>query len=121
MASIPVPPQLLLPTSTAATSPTTATTTPAATLTGQDLGRYPGNGSDPEPWRCKRTDGKKWRCSRDVAPNQKYCERHAHKSRPRSRKHVETPSHNNNYSVHHHHQQRCIEWFMRGGTTTHQG
>ncbi|KAL9166930.1 hypothetical protein ABFS82_05G062600 [Erythranthe guttata] len=144
MASIPVPPQLLLPTScTAATSPTT--TTPVAAVTGQDLVRFPGNGSDPEPWRCKRTDGKKWRCSRDVAPNQKYCERHAHKSRPRSRKHVETPSHNNNYSsVHHHHQQRstplfpptmasstpsssssfdqtrCIEWFMRGGTTTHQ-
>lgn len=46
--------------------------------------------SDPEPWRCKRTDGKKWRCSRDVAPDQKYCERHAHKSRPRSRKPVES-------------------------------
>ncbi|KAL7149785.1 hypothetical protein ABFS83_05G063900 [Erythranthe nasuta] len=132
LASIPVPPQLLLPTSTAATS----STTPAATLTpGQDLVRYPGNGSDPEPWRCKRTDGKKWRCSRDVAPNQKYCERHAHKSRPRSRKHVETPSHNNQQirstplfptmasstpSSSSFDQTRCIEWFMRGGTTTHQ-
>lgn len=47
------------------------------------------NNSDAEPWRCRRTDGKKWRCSRDVAPDQKYCERHSHKSRPRSRKHVE--------------------------------
>lgn len=46
-------------------------------------------GSDPEPWRCRRTDGKKWRCSRDVAPHQKYCERHSHKNRPRSRKPVE--------------------------------
>ncbi|GAA0185867.1 hypothetical protein LIER_33155 [Lithospermum erythrorhizon] len=54
------------------------------------------SGSDPEPWRCRRTDGKKWRCTRDVAPDQKYCERHAHKSRPRSRKHVEIQPHNNN-------------------------
>ncbi|XP_062030727.1 growth-regulating factor 8-like isoform X1 [Rosa rugosa] len=40
---------------------------------------------DPEPWRCKRTDGKKWRCSRDIAPDQKYCERHCHKRRSRKR------------------------------------
>ncbi|GAB2265011.1 hypothetical protein Dimus_000079 [Dionaea muscipula] len=46
-------------------------------------------GSDAEPGRCKRTDGKKWRCSKDVAPNQKYCERHLNRGRPRSRKHVE--------------------------------
>ncbi|KAL0296418.1 UNVERIFIED_CONTAM: Growth-regulating factor 8 [Sesamum radiatum] len=63
------------------------------TTSGLDL-RFSSNGSDPEPWRCKRTDGKKWRCSRDVAPDQKYCERHAHKSRPRSRKHVEVSAHN---------------------------
>ncbi|XP_047319408.1 growth-regulating factor 8-like [Impatiens glandulifera] len=50
--------------------------------------------TDPEPWRCRRTDGKKWRCSRDVTPDQKYCERHAHKNRPRSRKPVETLTHN---------------------------
>ncbi|KAJ6388429.1 hypothetical protein OIU77_026907 [Salix suchowensis] len=53
--------------------------------------------------------GKKWRCSRDVAPDQKYCERHSHKSRPRSRKPVESNTHdfprsmtstiNNNYST----------------------
>lgn len=52
------------------------------------------NAADMEPWRCKRTDGKKWRCSRNVIPDQKYCERHTHKSRPRSRKHVES-SHSN--------------------------
>ncbi|EYU19686.1 hypothetical protein MIMGU_mgv1a021798mg, partial [Erythranthe guttata] len=59
---------------------------------------------DLEPGRCKRTDGKKWRCSRDVAPTQKYCDRHLHRGRPRSRKPVETTSttttlphkHNNN-------------------------
>lgn len=48
-----------------------------------------GDNKDPEPGRCKRTDGKKWRCSRDVAPQQKYCERHMHRGRPRSRKPVE--------------------------------
>lgn len=51
--------------------------------------RWSGNSKDAEPGRCRRTDGKKWRCSRDVAPNQKYCERHMHRGRPRSRKHVE--------------------------------
>ena len=63
-------------------------------VSGVDL-RF-SRSSDPEPWRCRRTDEKKWRCSRDVAPNQKYCERHAHKTRPRSRKPVELPSHNTN-------------------------
>ena len=52
------------------------------------------NAADMEPWRCKRTDGKKWRCSRSAVPDQKYCERHTHKSRPRSRKHVESSQHN---------------------------
>ncbi|XP_059634015.1 growth-regulating factor 3-like isoform X2 [Cornus florida] len=44
---------------------------------------------DPEPGRCRRTDGKKWRCSKDVVPDQKYCERHMHRGRNRSRKLVE--------------------------------
>lgn len=61
---------------------------------------FSGNSSDPEPWRCRRTDGKKWRCSRDVAPDQKYCERHSHKSRPRSRKPVELPNHSVNNNDH---------------------
>ncbi|XP_041028826.1 growth-regulating factor 3-like [Juglans microcarpa x Juglans regia] len=47
---------------------------------------------DPEPGRCRRTDGKKWRCSRDVVAGQKYCERHAHRGRNRSRKPVEIPT-----------------------------
>jgi hypothetical protein len=45
---------------------------------------------DQEPHRCRRTDGKKWRCGRDTVPNQKYCERHMHRGRNRSRKLVET-------------------------------
>ncbi|XP_074559746.1 growth-regulating factor 3-like [Curcuma longa] len=47
---------------------------------------------DPEPGRCRRTDGKKWRCSREVVAGQKYCERHVHRGRNRSRKHVEAPT-----------------------------
>lgn len=44
---------------------------------------------DPEPGRCRRTDGKKWRCGKNVVPDQKYCERHMHRGRLRSRKPVE--------------------------------
>ncbi|XAR69714.1 hypothetical protein NMG60_11001415 [Bertholletia excelsa] len=51
---------------------------------------YWGRGSmDLEPGRCRRTDGKKWRCSRDVVAGHKYCERHMHRGRNRSRKPVE--------------------------------
>lgn len=51
-----------------------------------------GGAGDPEPGRCRRTDGKKWRCSRDAVAEQKYCERHINRGRHRSRKHVETNS-----------------------------
>ncbi|CAL0323725.1 unnamed protein product [Lupinus luteus] len=47
------------------------------------------NNTDPEPGRCRRTDGKKWRCSRDAVVDQKYCERHMNRGRHRSRKPVE--------------------------------
>ncbi|KAF7139950.1 hypothetical protein RHSIM_Rhsim06G0064700 [Rhododendron simsii] len=47
------------------------------------------NNNDPEPGRCRRTDGKKWRCSRDAVPDGKYCERHVNRGRHRSRKPVE--------------------------------
>ncbi|KAJ7278083.1 hypothetical protein O6H91_08G012400 [Diphasiastrum complanatum] len=49
---------------------------------------YPGVASnpDPEPGRCRRTDGKKWRCAREAVPDQKYCDRHIHRGRNRSRK-----------------------------------
>ncbi|KAK2664723.1 hypothetical protein Ddye_003297 [Dipteronia dyeriana] len=50
------------------------------------------NGMDLEPGRCRRTDGKKWRCSKEAVPDHKYCERHLHRGRPRSRKLVEAPS-----------------------------
>ncbi|XP_028806649.1 growth-regulating factor 7 [Neltuma alba] len=81
MASVPVPPNLLIPTAL-----TSASCSPFDS--GFNL-RLSSSSTDPEPGRCRRTDGKKWRCSRDVAPNHKYCERHMHRGRPRSRKPVE--------------------------------
>ncbi|KAA3475344.1 growth-regulating factor 9-like [Gossypium australe] len=48
------------------------------------------NMADPEPGRCRRTDGKKWRCSKNVIPYRKYCEQHMHRGCRRSRKPVET-------------------------------
>ncbi|XP_052202621.1 growth-regulating factor 2 [Diospyros lotus] len=92
VASLPVPPYLLC----------SSDQDPAAAASHSSLGgggcsvfnlslKF-SNSKDPEPGRCKRTDGKKWRCSRDVAPNQKYCERHMHRGRPRSRKPVELHS-----------------------------
>ncbi|CAM8977543.1 unnamed protein product [Rhodiola kirilowii] len=41
--------------------------------------------TDPEPNRCRRTDGKKWRCSRQVFGDSKYCERHMHRGKCRPR------------------------------------
>ncbi|GLT74286.1 hypothetical protein SLA2020_460910 [Shorea laevis] len=52
-----------------------------------------GRKIDPEPGRCRRTDGKKWRCSKEAYPDSKYCERHMHRGKNRSRKPVEvTPA-----------------------------
>uniref|UniRef100_A0A7N0U1A6 Growth-regulating factor n=1 Tax=Kalanchoe fedtschenkoi TaxID=63787 RepID=A0A7N0U1A6_KALFE len=48
--------------------------------------------SDPEPGRCKRTDGKKWRCAKEAMPEYKYCEKHLHRGRHRSRKLVDPSS-----------------------------
>ncbi|XP_030491333.2 growth-regulating factor 1 isoform X14 [Cannabis sativa] len=48
-----------------------------------------GRKIDPEPGRCRRTDGKKWRCSKEAFPDSKYCERHMHRGKNRSRKPVE--------------------------------
>ncbi|KAL6861199.1 hypothetical protein ACP4OV_016899 [Aristida adscensionis] len=47
---------------------------------------------DPEPGRCRRTDGKKWRCSREAHGDSKYCEKHMHRGKNRSRKPVEVTS-----------------------------
>ncbi|KAK8941804.1 Growth-regulating factor 1 [Platanthera guangdongensis] len=53
---------------------------------------------DPEPGRCRRTDGKKWRCSKEAYPDSKYCERHMHRGKNRSRKPVEISLATNTYT-----------------------
>lgn len=77
--------------------------------------RFKG-GVDPEVGRCRRTDGKKWRCTKDVAPNQKYCERHLHRGRPRSRKPVEVLI--NPPSPRHHHQRYATTALPNNTTKT---
>ncbi|OIT37486.1 PREDICTED: growth-regulating factor 1-like [Nicotiana attenuata] len=92
VANIPVPHQLLIPLK--------KSLNPYA-FSGLSSGSYASNwgwgtfhlgftgNTDPEPGRCRRTDGKKWRCSREAVPDQKYCERHINRGRHRSRKPVE--------------------------------
>ncbi|CAN6214663.1 unnamed protein product [Urochloa humidicola] len=100
----PVPHDLVLPLRLAtgvdtapslAFPPHTTTTTTSPTL--GYWGCYGGGGGaqfgrkveDPEPGRCRRTDGKKWRCSREAHGESKYCEKHIHRGKSRSRKPVE--------------------------------
>ncbi|PIN18287.1 hypothetical protein CDL12_09046 [Handroanthus impetiginosus] len=51
----------------------------------------PKSSMDPEPRRCRRTDGKKWRCSRNVVEGQKYCSSHMHRGRLRPRNNLQPP------------------------------
>nr|AIN46596.1 growth regulating factor 3 [Larix kaempferi] len=97
MACVPVPPELIIPIRKSLLSlpqrspplpPQSHHHIPTLTPWSPFHMGFGGN-IDPEPGRCRRTDGKKWRCSRDVVPDQKYCERHMHRGRHRSRKPVE--------------------------------
>ncbi|CAL5432024.1 unnamed protein product [Camellia sinensis] len=88
VAGLPVPPDLLAPIRRSFES-MSARFFPQSTL---GYCSYYGKKIDPEPGRCRRTDGKKWRCSKDVYPDSKYCERHMHRGRNRSRKPVESQS-----------------------------
>ncbi|WOG90434.1 hypothetical protein DCAR_0209678 [Daucus carota subsp. sativus] len=54
---------------------------------------------DPEPGRCRRTDGNKWRCRKDVIPNAKYCERHMHRGRSRKRASQKIKSHDHDDAI----------------------
>ncbi|KZV39702.1 growth-regulating factor 1-like [Dorcoceras hygrometricum] len=86
VANVPVPSYLLVPIKKSLY----AYGTLASNLLGWGPFHLDFSGSnDPEPGRCRRTDGKKWRCSRDAVPDQKYCERHINRGRHRSRKPVE--------------------------------
>ncbi|XP_044480995.1 growth-regulating factor 3-like [Mangifera indica] len=85
MAGLPVPPDLVLPIQKSFDSIS------SRFFHHRTMGYYSfyGKKVDPEPGRCRRTDGKKWRCSKDTYPDSKYCERHMHRGRNRSRKPVE--------------------------------
>uniref|UniRef100_A0A5B7AMF9 Growth-regulating factor n=1 Tax=Davidia involucrata TaxID=16924 RepID=A0A5B7AMF9_DAVIN len=86
MAGLPVPPDLVLPIQKSFES-MSARFFHHPTMS---YCSFYGKKVDPEPGRCKRTDGKKWRCSKDAYPDSKYCERHMHRGRNRSRKPVES-------------------------------
>ncbi|KAK6939750.1 Glutamine-Leucine-Glutamine, QLQ [Dillenia turbinata] len=93
ISNVPVPPYLLIPISKAldAAGFSSFSTMPLRhhTLGWGSFHMGFSSNTDPEPGRCRRTDGKKWRCSRDAVPDQKYCERHMNRGRHRSRKPVE--------------------------------
>eukprot|EP01018_Ginkgo_biloba_P016919 Gb_20443 [translate_table: standard] len=88
VAGVPVPPDLLIPIRKSVISLAAGSHHPNM-MAWNSFHMGFANNADPEPGRCRRTDGKKWRCSRDVVPDQKYCERHMHRGRHRSRKPVE--------------------------------
>ncbi|KAK9072940.1 hypothetical protein SSX86_009376 [Deinandra increscens subsp. villosa] len=83
-AGLPVPSHLILPIWNSVLA--------SITGSGCDRSLYDNykNTMEAEPGRCKRTDGKKWRCGKQVVAGFKYCERHLHRGRSRSRKDVET-------------------------------
>ncbi|KAA8522576.1 hypothetical protein F0562_013063 [Nyssa sinensis] len=93
MANVPVPSNLLIAFKRSL-NPFSFSGSPSGSYAPNSLGwgsfhlGFSGN-TDPEPGRCRRTDGKKWRCSRDAVADQKYCERHMNRGRHRSRKPVE--------------------------------
>ncbi|XP_039041159.1 growth-regulating factor 5-like isoform X1 [Hibiscus syriacus] len=89
VSGVPIPPQLIYSVKTSFDSSLPPNLFPQQ-RTGcgcfqEGYGRKP----DPEPGRCRRTDGKKWRCSKEAYPDSKYCERHMHRGRNRSRKPVQ--------------------------------
>ncbi|KAL3603733.1 hypothetical protein D5086_004592 [Populus alba] len=95
-ANVPIPSNLLIPVRKALDSAGFSSFSgglfkPSALQCGTFHMGFSSN-TDPEPGRCRRTDGKKWRCSRDVVADQKYCERHMNRGRHRSRKPVEGQS-----------------------------
>ncbi|XP_031275273.1 growth-regulating factor 1-like [Pistacia vera] len=92
-ANVPVPPNLLIPIRKSVQPlgmpySSTGSFSPSSYGWGSFHLGY-ATSTDPEPGRCRRTDGKKWRCSRDAVADQKYCERHINRGRHRSRKPVE--------------------------------
>ncbi|EPS64309.1 hypothetical protein M569_10478, partial [Genlisea aurea] len=90
ISGIPIPPDLLFTIRRSLDSSTFLLPQPQQIgWSGFHMGMGFGRKIDPEPGRCRRTDGKKWRCSKEAYPDSKYCERHMHRGRNRSRKPVE--------------------------------
>ncbi|KAI3925312.1 hypothetical protein MKX01_035429 [Papaver californicum] len=96
VSGIPIPPELLFPlkfhhssssSSSLLSSKLFLPSDPQIPWTYYHMGL--GRKIDPEPGRCRRTDGKKWRCSKEAYNDSKYCEKHMHRGRNRSRKPVE--------------------------------
>ncbi|XP_049935824.1 growth-regulating factor 10-like isoform X2 [Nymphaea colorata] len=88
VAGVPVPLHLVLPIWKSVVSSPMSSFSPS-TLSGGGLCFDFRSSMEPEPGRCRRTDGKKWRCSKEVVPDHKYCEKHMHRGKNRSRKPVE--------------------------------
>ncbi|XP_062090543.1 growth-regulating factor 9 isoform X2 [Humulus lupulus] len=90
VSGLPIPLRLLAPISKTLLPPLSTSIFNPYPFTGfSPQGFHCKNMVDPEPGRCRRTDGKKWRCSKNVVHDQKYCEQHMHRGRQRSRKLVE--------------------------------
>ncbi|EFJ24024.1 hypothetical protein SELMODRAFT_442763 [Selaginella moellendorffii] len=89
MAGASVPPELLNPIRRSVALNNLASSHPSLRMGWGNFHLGIPNNPDPEPGRCRRTDGKKWRCSREVVPDQKYCDRHMHRGRNRSKKNAE--------------------------------
>ncbi|KAJ3695573.1 hypothetical protein LUZ60_000950 [Juncus effusus] len=93
---IPIPSDLILPIrrsfllDSSLASPSLGFSQPSLGWGVYQMG-FPRKAEDPEPGRCRRTDGKKWRCSKEAYPDSKYCEKHMHRGKNRSRKPVEMP------------------------------
>uniref|UniRef100_J3LSG8 Growth-regulating factor n=1 Tax=Oryza brachyantha TaxID=4533 RepID=J3LSG8_ORYBR len=71
-ANSPVPHSLLIPIRRSLTSPYSPAYFGSSTLGWGSFQLGYSGSADPEPGRCRRTDGKKWRCSRDAVADQKY-------------------------------------------------
>nr|XP_043618526.1 growth-regulating factor 5-like [Erigeron canadensis] len=111
VSGVPVPTDLILSVRRSLFTSTFSTSSSSAALSNQHtLGVWEGSFQynqlygygrkiDLEPGRCRRTDGKKWRCSKEAYPDSKYCERHMHRGRNRSRKPVEFSSSSSSTSV----------------------
>ncbi|KAJ4952141.1 hypothetical protein NE237_028973 [Protea cynaroides] len=89
VSGVPIPPDLIFPIKRSLDSPLSSRLFPHQSIGWGCFQVGFGRKADPEPGRCRRTDGKKWRCSKEAYPDSKYCERHMHRGRNRSRKPVE--------------------------------